>query len=514
MKKIFAEIDKNYGEAVKYLPAPLSHSNKIKGGFILKNQFLLYAMGIALFFLMTSLHAKESHRPNILWIIAEDMSPDLGCYGNEIVTTPHLDGLAQGGMKFNRVFTTSPACSPSRTALATGVFQTTLGAHHMRYCKKLMPVLPAPVKVLPQLMRESGYFTGNIKNIAGTGEGKDDWQFKVLSKSWDTRSWNELIKHQPFFAQIHSRESHRGFRPPKNIPIEKIKIPPYYPDHPVTRNDWAGYLESVNRFDRQVGAILQQLKTDKLEKNTIVCVLADHGRPMIRGKNWLYDSGTQVPLIIYYPEGLKLPHAYQAGSESSALISAIDLVAETVLMAGASVPEWMQGRSFLRKDSTPRQYIHTAADRFGDLDMCSRAVRTDRFKYIRNYKTPGSINECTTAYRRSTHPIYHLLNIMGERDLLSSAQAQLLKPIAVEELYDLENDPYETVNLIGKAGFENVHEELKKRMEKWIEASEDKGLEKDSDALVEHFKQYRITTFEKRAESIQRMKSSVEKHFK
>ena len=210
---------------------------------------------------------------------------------------------------------------------------------------------------------------------------------------------------------------------------------------------------------------------------------------------------------------MKRPHAFQAGSESSALISAIDLVAETVLMAGATVPEWMQGRSFLRKDSKPRRYIHTAADRFGDLEMCSRAVRTDRFKYIRNFKTPGSVNECTTAYRRSTHPIYHLLNIMGEKNQLSPVQAQLLKPLAEEELYDLENDPYETVNLIGNTSFQKVHGELKKQMEEWIKISEDKGLEPDSEALIKHFKQYRVTTFEKRAKSIQKMKSEVEKHF-
>ncbi len=470
-------------------------------------------MGIALLLSTASLHADETRRPNILWIIAEDMSPDLGCYGNKVVTTPHIDGLAAKGMKFTSVFTTGPACSPSRTALATGVFQTTLGAHHMRYSKELMPALPEPVKILPQLMRENGYFTGNIKNVAGTGTGKDDWQFRVPSKSWDTRSWKELVNRQPFFAQIHSRESHRGFTPPKNIPKEKIRIPPYYPDHPVTRNDWAGYFASVNRFDRQVGAILKQLETDKLEKNTIVCVLSDHGRPMIRGKNWLYDSGTRIPLVIYYPDDVTRPHGYKAGKGNTELLSAIDLVAETVLMAGGTIPEWMQGRSFLRKDSKPRKYVHTAADRFGDVDSCSRAVRTDRFKYIRNYKTPGSINECTTAYRRSTHPIYHLLNIMGEKNLLSPVQAQLLKPMAAEELYDLENDPYETVNLVGNKQFDTVRNELKERMAEWIEISEDKGLESDSHAIVKHFKAYGATTFKKRAKSIQTMRSSVEKHF-
>jgi len=461
----------------------------------------------------TGLAAEKSGRPNILWIIAEDMSPDLGCYGNKVVTTPNIDSLAAGGMRFTGVFTTGPACSPSRTALATGVYQTTLGAHHMRYSQELKPSLPKPVKILPELMRENGYYTGNIKGICGTGKGKDDWQFKVPGKSWDTQSWKQLIRHQPFYAQINSKDSHRAFPAPRNISKGKIKIPPYYPDHPVTRSDWAGYFASVNRFDQQVGAILKQLEADNLDKNTIVCVLSDHGRPMIRGKNWLYDSGTRIPLIIYYPQGVKRPHGYQPGKVNSKLLSAIDLVAETVLMAGGKIPDWMQGGSFLREDSRPRRYIHTAADRFGDVDTCSRAVRTDRFKYIRNFKTPGSINECTTAYRRAAHPIHHLLNIMGEKNLLTPVQAQLLKPLAQEELYDLDKDPYETVNLIGNEDFDAIHKELKDRMMQWIRSSKDKGLEKDSDAIVEHFKAYGVSTFKKKARSIQSRRKSVEKHF-
>jgi len=473
-------------------------------------QHFFRAMIIVL--LSVSLKANDS-RPNILWIIAEDMSPDLGCYGNQVVTTPNIDGLAEKGMKFTQVFTTSPACSPSRTALATGVFQTTLGAHHMRYSNELMPALPEPVKTLPQLMRESGYYTGNIKGLVGTGTGKDDWQFKKPLKSWDTQSWKKLVKHQPFFAQINSRESHRGFSSSRNIPKDKIEIPPYYPDHPVTRIDWAGYFESVNRFDKQVGAILKQLQADKLEKNTIVCVFSDHGRPMIRAKNWLYDSGTKIPLIIYYPKGVKHPQGYKAGNENSSLISAIDLVAETILMANSPIPDWMQGRSFLQERSKPRRFIHTAVDRLGDVEICSRAIRTNRYKYIRNFKLAGSINECTTAYRRSTHPIYHLLNIMGEKDLLTPPQAQLLSPLVCEELYDLKNDPYETVNLIGSSKFEQLHHELKKQLENWIEISLDKGFQRDSEAIIRHFQQYGLITFEKRLESIQRLKASVENHF-
>ncbi|MDP6523331.1 MAG: sulfatase [Kiritimatiellia bacterium] len=477
------------------------------------NTLHLAAAIIILLLSIRSLTAEEESRPNILWIIAEDMSPDLGCYGNKVVTTPNIDQLAAGGMKFNSVFTTAPACSPCRTALATGVYQTTLGAHHMRYSDELKPALPKPIKVLPELMRENGYFTGNIKEICGTGTAKDDWQFKVSGRSWNTHSWGDLVKHQPFYAQINSKQSHRGFSSPGSISKEEIEIPPYYPDHPVARNDWAGYFASVNKFDQQVGAILKRLETDQLDKNTIVFVFSDHGRPMIRGKNWLYDSGTRIPLIIYYPQDVEKPDGYQAGKEHSELLSAIDLVAETVLMAGGTIPAWMQGRSFLRKDSRPRHYIHTAADRIGNIDSCSRAVRSDKFKYIRNFKTPGSINECTTAYRRAKHPIYHLLSIMGDKNMLTPVQAQLLKPLAAEELYDLQNDPYETVNLIGNEGFDAVHKELKEQMTGWIESSKDKGVEKDSDAIVKHFREYGISTMKKKAGSIQKMRSSVEKHF-
>lgn len=235
---------------------------------------------------------------------------------------------------------------------------------------------------------------------------------------------------------------------------------------------------------------------------------------MPRGKNWLYDSGTRIPLVIYYPEKLDKPDRYQAGKENSELLSSVDLVAATVLMAGAKIPDWMQGRSFLQKDSEPRQYIHTAVDRIGNIDSCSRAVRSDTFKYIRNFKTPGSINECATPYRQAKHPIHHLLNIMGEKNLLLPVQAQLLKPLAAEELYDLKNDPYETVNLIGNKDFDAIHKELKTQMTEWIGSSKDKGLETDSDAIVEHFRKYGVSTLKQRAKSIRAMRSSVEKHFK
>jgi N-sulfoglucosamine sulfohydrolase len=479
----------------------------------MKNKRLLAATMVCLAW--ANGFAEAGQRPNILWIIAEDMSPDLGCYGNKVVSTPNIDLLATRGMKFNHVFTTGPACSPSRTSLATGVYQTTLGAYHMRYSDGLKPILPEPVRILPELMREQGYYTGNIRKVCNTGSGKDDWLFKTAQKSWDTHSWGDLTEHQPFFAQINFSESHRSFKSNKTTPVakEQIAIPPYYPDHPVSRQDWAGYLEEVNTADERIGAILNKLEQDNLARNTIIFFFSDHGRPMTRGKNWLYDSGTRIPLVIYYPENIHKPHGYQAGNEHSGLISAVDMVAETLLMAGGKIPDWMQGRSFLRRDSTPRKYIYTAVDRIGNIDSCSRAVRTRNFKYIKHLKMPGSINESSTPYRRATHPIYHLLNIMGAKGLLTPVQAQLLKPLPGEALYDLESDPYETINLIGNKDFEAVHKELEDKLSEWIVLSKDKGLEKDSDAIVQHFRAYGISTEEKQKNRIRNMRSSVEKHF-
>ena len=424
------------------------------------------------------------------------MSPNLGCYGNDLVNTPNIDRLAAQGMMFSNVFTTGPACSPSRTALATGVYQTTLGAFHMRYSDELKPPLPEAIKILPQLLRDQCYTTGNIRDICHTGSGKDDWLFQTSGKIWETYDWDTLIKQQPFFGQINLSESHRPFARNAKTPVasEKITPPPYYPNHLVTRQDWAGYLEEINKADEHVGAILQKLQDDGLAENTIVCFFSDHGRPMIRGKNWLYDSGTQIPLVIYFPKDINKPDGFRVGSVNSELISTVDLVAETVRWTGGTIPNWMQGRSFLQKNATPRDAVYTAVDRIGNINSCSRAVRTRRFKYIRNFKRPASINECSTAYRRAMHPLYHLLDIMGEKNLLTPVQAQLLQPLATEELYDLEKDPYETVNLIGNPAFKSQHQYLKNKLTAWIKSSGDRGFEAENPAIIEYFTNYGRTT--------------------
>ncbi|MBK1878939.1 sulfatase [Pelagicoccus mobilis] len=420
------------------------------------------------------------------------MSPDLGCYGNQLVNTPNIDSLASEGMRFENVFTTGPACSPSRTALATGVYQTTLGAFHMRYPEELMPDLPDHVRLLPQLLSDAGYATGNLKDVRGAGMGKDDWLFKSPEKVWDTHDWSELVSQQPFYGVINMKESHRAFARSSKAKVDasKVVVPPYYPDHEISRDDWAGYLEDVNRADELVGGILQQLEEDGLRESTIVVFLSDHGRPMMRAKNWLYDSGTQVPLVIWYPDSFDAPARFRKGGSSDQLISGVDLVAETLRMAGVEIPGWMQGRSFLSSDAVDRDYVVTAVDRIGNIDSRSRAIRSKRYKYIENSKQPGSVNDCATAYRRAMHPTHHLLDVMGERGLLNDAQERLVRKIDAEELYDLEKDPFETTNLIDEIAYADVADEMRRQLASWKIETSDQGFEPDSPAVVDYFTNY------------------------
>jgi uncharacterized sulfatase len=255
--------------------------------------------------------------------------------------------------------------------------------------------------------------------------------------------------------------------------------------------------------------ILSVLKQQELDGNTIVIFFTDHGRPMLRGKNWLYDSGTHIPLIVYIPEQISKPGRYKAGSSNMQLISSIDIVAQTVQFAGGEIPEWMQGRPFLDEMSANRDAVFSAIDRVGGIESCSRSVRTKRYKYIRNFKSPGSIASCSTAYRRSNHPTYHLLYALDKLSRLTDPQKQLLKPLVDEELYDLERDPYEINNLIGDTELMEVHYKLRKRLTDWQKITKDKGLLEDSELLKEHFVLYGEATDKQRLGAIEKLKRSV-----
>jgi arylsulfatase A-like enzyme len=284
-------------------------------------------------------------RPNVLWIIAEDMGPELGAYralGNELATgvrTPSLDRLAQEGMLYTHTFTTSPVCSPSRSAFNTGMYQTTISAHEHRSHRPGDPSpypfpLPDSVRLVNDWLHHAGFFTGNITqfpdSLALEGTGKTDWNFSYDGEPFDTERWSELAARQPFYAQVNFSETHRGgawqaAQESVEEPVDpdKVTIPPYYPDHPVVRREWAEYLNTVMALDRKVGTVLDLLEAEGLADNTVVMFFADHGRAMVRGKQWPYDSGLRVPLIVRWPEGRAAPDGYAAGQTSDQLISAI-----------------------------------------------------------------------------------------------------------------------------------------------------------------------------------------------
>ena len=460
----------------------------------MKHEFFVLMLSLALCFSCNNASRENTNqRPNILWVIAEDMSQDLGCYGNDVVKTPNIDQFATKGTKFTNVFTTAAVCSPSRTALITGMYQTSINAHHMRYPDSLANPLPDGVMTLNDIFRANGYLAGNIADKPGTG--KTDWSFKNdVSKQLDFRHWGELIgQNKPFFAELCLHETHRPFKtnPAFHIDSTRINIPPYYPDVAATRGDWANYYRSIETLDHEVAQVLDTLKKLDLDKNTIIFFFSDHGRPMTRGKCWLYDSGIKIPMVVYIPDDLPVLEGHKTGAINDQLISAIDISATSLAMAGITKPAYMEGKVFwgTQKESL-RQYIFSASDRIGEVFYKSRAVRDMAFEYIKNFNHDFSVNEASTAYRKANHPLYHIINILNKQNQLDPYQKALAEPLPAEELYDLRHDPYEIHNLANDPDYQDKLIEMQTVLDDWIKKTGDYGMLPDSESLKAYFRKY------------------------
>ena len=436
--------------------------------------------------------AAGAESPNILWIMAEDMSPDLSRNGTPQVWTPQLNALAEEGEYFSRAFATGPACSPSRSALWTGLYQTSLGAQHHRPAPEYFPALPDGVTVLPELLGELGYATANIRAIeAGVrGSGKVDWNYQADERSFEFSDWAELQAHQPFFALVNFSEAHRGGTwggsGLERADPARVQLPPYYPDHPVARQDWAQYLDSITALDAKVGRVLDRLEEDGLAENTIVFFFSDHGRPMLRGKQWNYDSGLHVPLIVRDPTGA----AALDGADPEQLVSLIDVSATTLTLAGGEKPGWMHGHVFLGPNASPgSDYVFGATDRHGGLLLRSRTARGKRFRYIRN-AFPEQPLTAASAYRRETHPLWHLMQLLEGQNRLGPIPAKLTEPRPAEELYDTENDPFEIHNLADAPEYASVLKRMRRALDDWVRRTGDLGPQGDSDELETFFRRY------------------------
>ncbi|SIO66921.1 Arylsulfatase A [Singulisphaera sp. GP187] len=427
--------------------------------------------------------AASPDRPNILWLVAEDFGPHLGCYGTAQVWTPNLDKLAAEGVRYTRAYTTAPVCSVSRSAFMTGMYQTTIGAHNHRSHRDDGYQLPLGVRIAPAWFRDAGYFTANVRTFpAGvnvTGTGKTDWNFSSDGKPFDSGRWDELKSHQPFIAQVNFKETHRAFVSPRRADPAKVVIPPYYPDHPVTRDDYAKYLDAATELDAKVGRILQQLDADGLAANTIVVFMSDHGEAHVRGKQFCYEEGLHIPLIVRWPASFPVPAHYRAGAVDDRLVAAIDLLPTLlVVAAGQKKPSEMQGQVFLGdRAEAPRRYVFGARDRCDETVFRFRTVRDDRYRYIRNFMPERPFLQAND-YKERSYPVWNLIKELSAQGKLTPVQAVLAAPtMPPEELYDLENDPHEIQNLTDSQDPANqaVLQRLRAELERWIEESNDQG---------------------------------------
>ncbi|MCK4277544.1 MAG: sulfatase, partial [Phycisphaerae bacterium] len=293
---------------------------------------------------------KKDDRPNILWILAEDICPDLSCYGVKAVKTPHLDKFASQGIRFTRAFTTAPVCSASRSAMMTGFHQNYIGAHQHRTRGK--KPLPYGIKPIPHLLAEAGYFTCLM-------DRKTDCNFTTAKPLFKGKDWKQRKDGQPFFAQYTSHGTHRRWNRDRDRPIDikDVEIPPYYPDNDFVRRDWANGLEQIQLMDRDVGRLLKRLDDEGLADKTVVFFIGDHGRCHIRGKQFLYDGGIHIPLIVRWPGRVK------PGTVRDDLVSSIDISAAVLGIAGIDVPPYMQGRDFFAHNHRTRRYVFAARDR-------------------------------------------------------------------------------------------------------------------------------------------------------
>lgn len=412
----------------------------------------LFIMCLAFTFCVA--HAKQ--RPNIVWIVVDDMSCHFGYEGEPLVTTPNVDRLAKEGIVFSNAYAAAPVCSTFRSAMITGMYQTSIGAHHHRSSRGVEKItLPEGIKTIPEYFKKAGYFTTNSSINFGKN-GKEDYNFDYqYSELYDGADFRKRKPGQPFFAQFQLRggklrniqktydnEVKPGLE--KMVSTSDVKLPPYYPPHPVILKDWAMYLDSVNYTDVEVGKILDHLKEEKVLDNTIVFFLTDHGISHARGKQFVYEEGTKIPFLVW--SKAELPSA----KVRTELISHIDLAATSLYLAGIEIPEQMQGRTLFGPDAKAREFVVSARDRCDETVDHIRGIRKGKYRYIRNYLPYRPyLQPCRYKDHKPFMPVLREMYVKGELNAVQSLQLAEVRP--EEELYDLEEDPWQVNNLANQA---------------------------------------------------------------
>lgn len=419
-------------------------------------------------YLLFGFFAQAQERPNIIWLMAEDMSIDLECYGMKGVKTPNLNKMANEGVRFDNCFVTNPICSPSRSAMLTGTHQVKINAHHHRSNRDVP--LDQNYKPFTYWLREAGY-TAILGHHGVMGKGrKIDANFKHEPLGpWDGKSKFGIFdkydtfekEDQPFFAQIQLKASHRGdwwdeVREKSKHPVDpnKVVLPKFMADDPIIRLDWAKYLDQIEYLDNEVGMIFKELEDKGMADNTVIIFIGDNGRCNIRGKGYLQDPGLHIPLIVYYPKGL------QGGQIRKDVVSATDITATILDFAQIKVPDYMTGSPIFDK-SFNRQYVYAARDLWDEVEEKSRAVTSGKWKYIRNDR-PEVPFDAHQAYLEFYRPAVHVMRRLNNSGELNEYEKIFFQPNKQpEELYDLEADPQELHNLVTNPKYARILKELR-----------------------------------------------------
>jgi arylsulfatase A-like enzyme len=416
-----------------------------------------------------------AERPNVLWITSEDNGPHLGCYGDTYAVTPNLDALAAKGCRYLHCWSNAPVCAPARTTIITGMYPTSLGAEHMRSLVKL----PEHIQLYPQYLRAAGYYC--------TNNSKTDYNVQPNGPVWDDSSnkahWKNRPEGKPFFAIFNHTISHESQI--RNAIDEQdrihdpagVRVPAYHPDTPEVRKDWAQYYDRLTMMDKLAGANLAELKAAGLEEETIVFYYADHGSGMPRSKRFPYNSGLHVPLIVYLPEKWKhlATPDYQPGGTSARLVSFVDLAPTLLSLVGADIPAHMQGHAFLGPQATePQPYLYGFRGRMDERIDMMRSITDGRYVYLRNFMPHRPYGQYVDyMFQTPTTRVWYELWKRGE---CNEAQSHFWNEKPVEELYDLQSDPDEVVNLAGRDDVQSRLRELRQQLTEWMVQSRDLGF--------------------------------------
>ena len=426
---------------------------------------------------------KKEERPNILWIVLDDTGCDFSCYGNKLIKTPVVDSLAANGILFTQMHVTAPVSSAARSALVTGMYQTSMGAHQHRSSRgKVKIFLDEKKATIPQIFNDNGYYTANVGYDYNAktdynfvwNPGMYDTLFRIEEKSW-VSPWAFRSSNQPFFIQIQLQGG-KNRTVSKRYPVNPAlcKSAPYYPDDSLFYFDEASYHSSTLHADKLIGDIMKHLKEDGLIENTVVMILGDNGQDNYHDKQWLYDGGTHVPFIVYGPEKF-----IGKAARRDDLAIHIDMCASSLAMSGIPVPEYLEGFDLFSKTYQERDHIITARDRCDWTKDRIRAVRSKDFKYVRNYHPESSYMQ---SQYRDQWPMVIKAKELFAAGKLNAVQAAFFQPIRpAEEFYVLKNDPFETASQIDNPAYKEQVDNMRKHLDEWIKSSGDKGQVEETD---------------------------------